>query len=220
MGLDEILGQDGRLSVLLLGSDFRKGIAGERTDAIIVATIDPDSGRVVHGQPAHATPSTCRSGLARSIVIGINTLFWSYQRSSGKKKVALKKTRKALEFAFDTEIDYYALVDFNGLVKLIDSIGGIEVTLEEKLVDPTMHLSKKGLRLKAGSHEINGKTALAYSRSRHADSDYERSRRQQQVIAAAARKVRDRGPAALPALIELVRDKTITRLPRSALRRY
>ncbi len=212
MQLDELLGQDGRLSVLILGTDLRKEVIGERIDAIIVATIDPQTGRVAMASMPRDTVNV-PIGPNRVHRGRINTLYWDFQRSSGKKKVALKKTRKAFEFAFGTEIDYYALVDFDGLVRLINGIGGIEVTLEKKLIDPTMHLGDRGLRLKAGPQRLDGKTALAFSRSRHADSDYDRSRRQQQVIAAVAEKVRDRGAAALPALIELVGEKTITDIP-------
>jgi polyisoprenyl-teichoic acid--peptidoglycan teichoic acid transferase len=208
----DLVGADGRLTVLILGSDIRKGIIGERTDTIIVASIDPSNGKV-------SLVSLPRDTVNVPIAPGkvypgrINGLYWELQRTTGKKKVALQKTREALAYAFGIEIDFYALVDFTGLVRLIDSIGGVEVTLAEALIDPTMHLGTKGLRLKAGSQRLSGKEALAYSRSRHTSNDYDRSRRQQQVILAAAEQVRKRGAAALPALLELVRKKVVTDMP-------
>ncbi len=175
-GLDGLLGADGRLTALLLGTDARKDIAGERTDAIIVATVDPGTGRVTMVSLPRDTVNV-PIGPDRVYPERINTLYGEYLQASGKPSVALRKTRQALAFAFDTEIDYHALVDFNGLVRLVDSIGGVDLTL---------------------------------------DSDYERSRRQQQVIAAAARAVRDRGASALPALVALVDQKMITDVPLSA----
>jgi LCP family protein required for cell wall assembly len=210
--ISDLLGSDGRLTVLILGSDVREGIVGERTDAIIVATIDPGSGKV-------AMVSLPRDTVNVPIAPGkayaerINTLYWDLQRSTGKKKAALKKTKEALAYAFDTEIDYYALVDFDGLVRLVNSIGGIDVRLDEALVDPTMHLGDKGLKLKAGDRHLDGKQVLAFSRSRHSDSDYDRSERQQQVLAATAEKVRRRGGASLASLVEVARSKILTDIP-------
>lgn len=209
--LSDLLGADGRLTVLILGSDVRKNIIGERTDTIIVASIDPATGKVsLISLPRDTVNVPIAPG--RAYPGRINGLYGELQRSTGKKK-ALSKTREALAYAFGTEIDYYALVDFSGLVRLIDSIGGVQVTLDEALIDPTMHLDSRGLRLKAGTHRLSGKEALAYARSRHTSDDYDRSRRQQQVIVAAAEQVRRRGVSALPALAELVRKKTITDLP-------
>lgn len=212
LAVADLVGDDGRFTVLLLGSDLRDGIVGERTDAIIVATIDPGSGKV-------AMVSLPRDTVNVPIAPGeayaerINSLYFDLQQSTGKRKAALAELRGALAYAFGTEIDHVALVDFDGLVKLIDSIGGIDVTLEAPVIDPTMHLGEKGLKLKAGLQHLSGKEALAFTRTRHTSSDYDRSRRQQQVIAAAAEKVRSQGLGALPAIVELVRKKTLTDIP-------
>jgi LCP family protein required for cell wall assembly len=213
--LDDLLGEDGRLTVLVLGSDARKGVVGERMDAIIVATIDPGTGKVAMVSLPRDTVNV-PVGPGRVYPGRINSYFWEYERKTGKTKAALRRMRKALEFAFGTEIDYYVKVDFDGLVGLINRIGGIHVTLDEPFVDRTMHLGKKGLRLKAGTRHLDGKKALAYSRSRHSDSDYDRSRRQQQVLTAIVERVRERGLSALPALVGLVRDRTVTDFPLTA----
>jgi len=76
-----------------------------------------------------------------------------------------------------------------------------------------MHIGKNGLKLKAGERELDGKKALAFSRSRHTDSDYDRSRRQHQVLTAAAQKVRKRGSDQLGALVEVARKKLVTDMP-------
>jgi polyisoprenyl-teichoic acid--peptidoglycan teichoic acid transferase len=210
--LADLLGSDGRLTVLILGSDARESVIGARTDTIIVATIDPTSGKV-------AMVSLPRDTVNVPIAPGqvypgrINSLFWEFERASGKTGAALKKTKQALAYAFDIEIDYYALLEFDGLVRLVNGVGGVNVTLDEPLIDASMRLGGKGLRLKAGAHLLDGKTALAYARSRHSDSDYERSTRQQQVIAAAAEKVRSRGIGALPSLVEVARKKIVTDIP-------
>lgn len=213
--LEDLLGKDGRLSVLLLGTDKREGIVGERTDAIIVATISPDTGKVAMISMPRDTVNV-PIGPDEVFRDRINTLYWSHTRKARKQKVALRRTLKDFEYAFDTEIDYYALVDFRGLVRLVNSIGGIDVTLKEKLHDPTIHLKPNGLKLKAGERHLDGLKALAFTRTRHTDSDYERSRRQQQAVTAVAGQVRDRGLAALPKLIELASKKVVTDFPMAA----
>jgi polyisoprenyl-teichoic acid--peptidoglycan teichoic acid transferase len=215
-GADELLGRDGRLTVLILGSDFRKGIVGERTDTIIVATLDPRSGDVAM---VSLPRDTVDVPIAKDRVYGdrINMLYWEFLQRSGKKpQVALRKTRQALSFAFDTEIDYGVLVDFLGLVKLVNSIGGVDVKVKQPLVDPSMRVLKRRLRVKAGLQTLDGRTALAFSRSRKTTDDYDRSRRQQQVLVAAVDKVRDGGLDTLPALVELVREHVVTDMPLTA----
>jgi LCP family protein required for cell wall assembly len=215
MSIADLVGSDGRFTVLILGSDVREGIVGERTDAILTASIDPSSGKVAMvSLPRDTVNVPIAPGKAYSG--RINALYWEFERSTGKSKAALQKTKNALAYAFGIEIDYYVLVDFDGLVRLVNSIGGVKVKLKASLIDPTMHIGKKGLRLKAGKRQLDGKTALAFSRSRHSDSDYGRAARQQQVIAAAAEKVRQRGGDYLPSLVELARKKVVTDLPMRA----
>jgi len=208
----DLVGEDGRLTVLILGSDFREGVIGSRTDAVIVASVNPRSGKVAL---VSLPRDTVNVPIAPGVVYPgrINSLFWEYERASGKPKNALKKVKRDLAYAFDTEIDYYALVEFDGLIRLVNSIGGVDVRVAQKLVDPTMHLGQSGLKLKKGRRELDGKTALAFTRSRHSDSDYDRSRRQHQVLKAAAQKVRKRGAEQLGALVDVARKKVVTDLP-------
>jgi polyisoprenyl-teichoic acid--peptidoglycan teichoic acid transferase len=211
-GLSGLLGRDGRLTILLLGSDHRKGVIGERLDAIIVATINPRNGKV-------AMASLPRDTVGVPIADGrvypgrINALFWELERQTGKRDVALRRFTDALAYAFDTEIDHYALVRFRGFERLVESLGGVQVELATDFVDPSMRVGPRGLRLKAGTRRLNGKQALAFARSRHTDSDYERSRRQQQVLGAAVTRVRELGAASLPALVKAAGRSLETSIP-------
>jgi len=211
----DLLGRDGRLTVLLLGSDRRKAIVGERTDAIIVASADPDSGKVAMVSLPRDTVNV-PTAPGRVYTGRINALFFELQSGKRKRKAALDKLRDTLAYAFDTEIDYYALVDFEGLVRLVETVGGISVKLDAPFVDPTMHLGERGLRLKAGTQRLDGKKALAFARSRHTSSDYDRSRRQHQVLVGAAQRVAAQGDSILPVLVAMVRKKVVTDLPMRA----
>ena len=79
------MGSDGRFTVLLLGSDYREGIVGERTDAIIVATLDPASGKVAMVSLPRDTiniPTAPGEAYAERI----NTLYFDLQQSTASAR--------------------------------------------------------------------------------------------------------------------------------------
>ena len=85
-------------------------------------------------------------------------------------------------------IDYYALVTLGGFIPVIDSLGGVDVHVDNAFCDPTYdeYGFTAGFSIKAGWHHLNGRQALAYARVRKAsgESDFTRARRQQEVLSA------------------------------------
>ena len=63
-------------------------------------------------------------------------------------------------------MDHYVEVDFSGFKKLIDTLGGVEVTTKKPINDPDSHLD-----LEAGTHKLGGEQALGLVRTRHAVGD-------------------------------------------------
>jgi LCP family protein required for cell wall assembly len=83
-------------------------------------------------------------------------------------------------------IDRYVEIGFAGVVSLVDAVGGVKICPEEDMDD-----SKAGLHIKKGCQEVDGKTALGYSRSRKfADGDIQRVQDQREVIAGLGAKLR------------------------------
>ncbi len=78
-------------------------------------------------------------------------------------------------------IDEYVEIGMGGVAGLVDAVGGIEVCPKENMKDKLA-----GLNIKKGCQEVDGATALAYARSRHATAtgDIDRVRRQREVVAA------------------------------------
>lgn len=217
-GFEQIAGSDGRFTVLLLGSDARGDVVGERTDTIMVATVDPTTGRVAMASlPRDTVNVPIADGQVYASPSRINGLLQSLQVNGADRPQALRKLTRAMAYAFDIEIDGYVLIGFVGVRKLIDDIGGVDVFLDRPLWDPTMHVTKKGLKLKAGLNRLDGGKALAFARTRHTDSDYQRAARQQQLLVATAARVLDNGIEAVPALAELALRHVETDLPVSAL---
>jgi anionic cell wall polymer biosynthesis LytR-Cps2A-Psr (LCP) family protein len=94
-------------------------------------------------------------------------------------------------------IHYYARVDFNAFVELVDRIGGIDIYVEEEIDDPTYPSHDPAdpygyapLHIEAGQHHFDGELALKYARTRHsAGGDFDRAERQQKVLKAVFTKV-------------------------------
>jgi LCP family protein required for cell wall assembly len=102
---------------------------------------------------------------------------------------------EALEGLLDVRVDYIAQIDFSGFERLVDSIGGVVVDVPTPLLDPqypTEFYSVERVYIPAGLQVMNGRTALTYARSRHSTSDFDRSRRQQQVLRAVLDQARAR----------------------------
>jgi polyisoprenyl-teichoic acid--peptidoglycan teichoic acid transferase len=88
-------------------------------------------------------------------------------------------------------IHHYVLVDMAGFVRIIDAMGGVSIVVPERLPHPGNPLGPPppSPYIGPGTVEMDGALALAYARTRSADSDYERMRRQRCLIAAAAREM-------------------------------
>ncbi len=80
------------------------------------------------------------------------------------------------------QIDMYAFID------AVNIVGGIDIVLDEPVIDPTMKIVDNGvwgtLHYEAGPHHLNGKEALRLARSRHYSSDFARADRQQKLLIA------------------------------------
>lgn len=92
---------------------------------------------------------------------------------------------QTIEANFDIPIHYYATVDFDGFRKIVNTVGGVVVDVENPLSDnlyPTDDLRLTRVYFHAGLQKLDGEAALEYVRTRHADSDLGRGDRQQQVL--------------------------------------
>jgi LCP family protein required for cell wall assembly len=108
----------------------------------------------------------------------------AYQHPGGGPALAVE----TVEYNLGVEIDYYVRFNFQAFVELVDRIGGIDVVVPEDIVDPLYPDYNYGydpLYISAGPHHFFGEEALKYARTRHSTGgDFDRARRQQQVITA------------------------------------
>jgi LCP family protein required for cell wall assembly len=107
-------------------------------------------------------------------------------------------------------IDHWMMVDFAGVVKMADAIGGVDVCVKENLWDhptPAIPHGGSGLKLTAGTHRVTGKQALQWLRTRDAfGSDLGRAQAQHMYLASMVRELRAQNlfenPARLMSLAE------------------
>ena len=208
---DPLLGTDGRLTVLLLGSDARAAHPGNRTDAIMVVSIDPTTVR----SAAFSVPRDIVDfPMPEKGTYGgkVNALFQHLQKQNGRGASGMKQ---AISRAFGIEVDNYVLIGFNGVLRLVKAVGGVDVTLPKPYYDPYYWVNgrTRGWGLPAGKSHLNANDALIFARSRKGDSDFGRARRQQLLVMAAVSKVRKRGLEDVPKLIEIAKDWVRTDLP-------
>lgn len=178
-----------RFTVLIMGIDRRPSEGGGltfRSDTIMLASINPLNNRA----GVLSIPRTIHLALADTgELVPIHTLLVRgelRQEGSGPELV-----RSTIQHNLGIYIDAYVLVDFDGFIGLVDSIGGIEISLDYQINDPTypdMNYGYDPFYLSAGTHTLDGYDALRFARTRHSDNDYLRVERQLQVI----RAVRDR----------------------------
>ena len=110
-----------------------------------------------------------------------------------KNENGMELLKEVVEEISGLDIHYYAQLDFNGFIKIIDDLGGIDIYLEKDINDPSYPNFSRGydpFYIKKGWHHLDGETALKVARSRHSTmGDFDRIKRQQDIIKATKQKV-------------------------------
>jgi LCP family protein required for cell wall assembly len=164
----------GSLNILVLGSDSRSGkenkalgggsSSGARSDTAMVVHIDAGRRKatvVSIPRDTLVTRPSCPLKSGGSTAVAYNAMFNSAYSVGGA--VCAVKT---VESITDVRMDHYIEIDFSGFAKLVNALGGVTVTTDEDIDDDDSHL-----HLKAGTHNLNGKQALALARTRHGIGD-------------------------------------------------
>ncbi len=176
-----------RVTVLVMGLDYRdwsEGVDVPRTDSMILFSIDPLSKTAgMLSIPRDLWVNIPGMGYNK-----INTAYrWGeiYKLPGGGPGLAMKTVEETL----GVPVDYYALIDFNSFVKFIDEMGGLDMKIREEIViDPIGPGNTR--KLEPGTQTLTGAEVLAYARNRYAaNDDFDRSRRQQEVIMAIRKQI-------------------------------
>lgn len=178
---------DGRINILVLGMGGANHPGGTLTDTIMVVSIDPNDKTIA----MLSIPRDLYVPIAgKKQSTKINEVYSIGEKEkAGNGPVLLKETVSKI---LDLPIHYYVMVDFYGFVKLVNEIGGVDVTVDKNLNDPYFpDANMQGydpFYIKAGAQHLDGATALKFARSRETTSDFDRASRQQKIIAAVKEK--------------------------------
>lgn len=156
--------------MLMLGVDERDGDKG-RSDTMIVLTVNPQKKSV----KMLSIPRDTRTEIVgHGTQDKINHAF-----AFGGAKMSMDTVENFL----DIPIDYYMKINMEGFKDIVDAVGGVTVQNDLDFTSDGIHFAK-------GSHTLNGKEALAYSRMRHDDpnGDFGRQSRQRSIIEAVIRE--------------------------------
>ncbi len=190
-----------RLNILLIGQDGgRQGIndASLLTDTMITISVDPTTGRLAFiSLPRDASNIPLPKDWAAYRALGgkwnnkINTLYVTARSRpdlfpGNDKQRGYRALMGALGELYGLDIKYYMAVDLNSFRSVVNTLGGVVVDVQLPVMDTTYSASdgrgKLKLYVPPGIRKMNGQDALAYARSRHGSSDFDRSARQQRVI--------------------------------------
>ncbi len=208
---------DGRVNILLLGKGGQEQPDGpDLTDTIIVASIDPLAKEAaLLSIPRDLWVKSPSGGQTK-----INQVYYDAKQAALNKypykergsdaakqsgeEAGIAAMKKTVSDSMGVPIHYYAMIDFAGFRKAIDSVGGIDINVtEEMAVSEQLWLAGKGnykLDVKPGYQHFDGWKALAFSRSRKTSSkgDFARAERQRAVIVGLKDKVLSVGTLANP----------------------
>lgn len=197
-GMD-LKSDEGRTNILLLGIGGGTHEGKDLTDTILVVSIVPSTKKM-------SMISVPRDIWSDTLKDKVNSAY--HYGEEKKKDGGLTLAKVIVEDMIGLPIHYVLLIDFSGFENIIDFVDGIDITVPNAFTDPEFPIAGKendlcdgdplvrcryeSISFTAGSHHMDGETALTYIRSRHAEgdegSDFARGRRQQEVIVAILEK--------------------------------
>jgi LCP family protein required for cell wall assembly len=227
-------GSDGRFDLLLLGSDAGSDRWSRRTDVMLLVEVDTRTGAVAMvglprnlvnapypaGAARNAVACGCQSGLLNEMYVEASARHpWLWPGATPAIK-GIGAVRSVVSELTGRPIDAVLIVDLMGVVRVVDALGGVDIDAPAPVVDDHYPDPIKGtihLYIPAGPQHLDGRTALAYARSRHQDSDYGRMERQQTLLLAMRAQLSPASILSAPALFAAARGAAWTDLTRDDL---
>lgn len=215
-----------RINLLIVGLDKRSWNDSTLTDTVMVATVDP------------LTKQSSVLSFPRDMLIDIhppgggkyedriNTSYGIGVRNGNSSEAGAKQLMADINYNFHIEVTHWLVLDFQGVEKLIDAVGGVDVDIPYELSVGSWFYSDDDihgvwLSFPPGKQHLDGYRAVAFGRHREYDNDFQRVKRQQLVLRAAVAQVFSRGLLNNPfELWDAYKDTVKTDVPRGLMPGY
>ena len=183
-----ITGKSDRTNILVVGRWWEGHDAPNITDTIILMSINTKKEIIsMLSIPRDLYVEYNNGNLGR-----INAIYEVNKIRNDSKEIGMVAIADKVSQITWEKIDFFINVDFNGFRKVIDVIGGIELTIEDQFTDYAYPDGKwwyTTIVFREWTWLFDGENTLKYARSRHSTSDFDRSLRQQQIISSIRKKL-------------------------------
>ncbi|MFI8687526.1 LCP family protein [Rossellomorea sp. NPDC077527] len=200
------------VSILFIGvdeSEKRNFGSNTRSDALMLATLNNDTKSV-------KLVSIPRDSYTYIPEVGYKTKINHAHAFGGPKA-----TIETVEELFNLPVDYYVKMNFNAFIDVVDALEGIEVDVPYEMEEQNSEDEQGAIHLEEGLQSLDGEQALAFARTRKADSDIERGKRQQEIMKAIMEKaVSTKGVSKYDEVMEAIGDNMSTDIPFSEMKSF
>lgn len=203
---------DGYYNILLLGADSGPGRDSARPDSISVVSINAETGKAVitgiprdmrrvpfpKDSPLHELfpegytgpncQTSCKTNELYTEVTVLRDGKKLYPHAEDKDSLpGVEAMKDAAEGLLGIKIPYYVFIDMKGFADLVDALGGVDITVLQRLPKGALHQNADGSLsgvkgwIEKGPQHMDGDTAQWYARSRYTTDDWDRMRRQREL---------------------------------------
>ncbi len=210
---------DGRVNILLLGVAGTEKEGARLTDTIMITSIDTTSNKVSLLSIPRDLLIPTKDGTFK-----VNSLL----NLGEERDRHTELSRAAISHVTGLDIHYDVIMDFEGFEKIVDTLGGINITVPREIYDeryPGPGYSYETFHITEGFQTLDGETALKYARTRYEDpeSDFGRAKRQQAILSALRNKALSRqmlNPQKIISLLDVLSDHIRTDITPQDMRAF
>ena len=213
-----------RINILLVGVDATPKRSATLTDTMMVISLDP-VGKTASMVSIPRDMVFVPLGNGDDYGPKINSLLGFAERNPEMfPNGAMRALQDAIGALLGIPIHYYARIDFEGFINMVDAVGGVDIRVKRDMEDPSYDgygIGERGWSITKGRHRLDGVNALAYARVRKVagESDFTRAARQQEILVALRNRVSSGTTLLfdLPDLLTAVGNTLRTDIPIAAL---